>query len=47
MIEALGRDKKRTAEGVPFVLLAEPGEPRTGRFVDADRVEQAVTELYG
>ncbi len=47
VIEALGRDKKRTAEGVPFVLLAEPGEPRTGRFVDADRVEQAVTELYG
>jgi shikimate kinase/3-dehydroquinate synthase len=47
VIAALERDKKRTSEGVPFVLLSEPGAPRTGQAVDADRVEQAVTELYG
>ncbi len=29
-LAALQRDKKRTAAGVGFVLLAEPGEPRTG-----------------
>ena len=44
---ALARDKKRTAEDVPFVLLSTPGEPRIGQVVDPDRVEQAVTELYG
>ena len=27
ILAALERDKKRTAEGVGFVLLAEPGEP--------------------
>jgi shikimate kinase/3-dehydroquinate synthase len=46
VLEALRRDKKRTAEEVPFVLLSEPGRPRTGQIVDADRVEQAVKELY-
>ena len=30
ILDALQRDKKRTAEGVGFVLLAEPGEPRDG-----------------
>ena len=30
VLEALQRDKKRTAEGVGFVLLSEPGEPRVG-----------------
>ena len=30
VLEALERDKKRTAEGVAFVLLSEPGEPRVG-----------------
>jgi shikimate kinase/3-dehydroquinate synthase len=47
VMAALARDKKRTAEGVPFVLLPTPGEPRIGQVIDADRVEQAVTELYG
>jgi shikimate kinase/3-dehydroquinate synthase len=47
VMAALARDKKRTAEGVPFVLLSTPGEPRIGQVIDADRVEQAVTELYG
>jgi 3-dehydroquinate synthetase len=47
VMAALARDKKRTAEGVPFVLLSTRGEPRIGQVIDADRVEQAVTELYG
>ncbi len=45
VLEALQRDKKRTAEGVGFVLLSEPGEPRTGQLVDPDRVRAAVEEL--
>ncbi len=44
-LEALQRDKKRTAEGVGFVLLAAPGEPREGQLVDPDRVRAAVEEL--
>ena len=28
ILAALGRDKKRTAAGVGFVLLSEPGAPR-------------------
>jgi shikimate kinase/3-dehydroquinate synthase len=44
-LEALQRDKKRTAEGVGFVLLAEPGAPRTGQRVEPDRVRAAVEEL--
>ena len=46
ILEALGRDKKRTAAGVGFVLLAEPGRPRTGQIVDPAKVEAAVKELY-
>ncbi len=46
VLEAVQRDKKRTAEGVGFVLLAEPGEPRTGQLVDAAKVREAVEELY-
>ncbi|MGB7685844.1 MAG: bifunctional shikimate kinase/3-dehydroquinate synthase [Solirubrobacterales bacterium] len=42
---ALQRDKKRTAAGVGFVLLSEPGEPRTGELVDPARVRAAVEEL--
>jgi shikimate kinase / 3-dehydroquinate synthase len=45
IIEALGRDKKRTAAGVGFVLLSEPGEPRIGQLVDPAKVESAVQEL--
>ena len=47
VMEALGRDKKRTAEGVGFVLLSEPGHPRHGELVDPANVEAAVRELYG
>jgi shikimate kinase/3-dehydroquinate synthase len=45
VLEALQRDKKRTAEGVGFVLLSEPGAPRTGQLIDGDRVREAVEEL--
>jgi shikimate kinase/3-dehydroquinate synthase len=46
VLEAVGRDKKRTAAGVGFVLLSEPGEPRTGQVEDAARVLEAVEELH-
>jgi len=46
IIDALGRDKKRTAAGVGFVLLSEPGAPRTGQLVDPARVREAVEELF-
>ena len=45
VMEAIGRDKKATAEGVGFVLLSEPGRPRWGERVDADRVRACVEEL--
>jgi shikimate kinase / 3-dehydroquinate synthase len=47
VIEAIGRDKKATEEGVGFVLLAEPGKPRWGERVEPDRVRAAVDELRG
>jgi 3-dehydroquinate synthetase len=46
VLDALQRDKKRTAAGVGFVLLSEPGEPRTGQIVAPDKVRAAVEELY-
>jgi shikimate kinase/3-dehydroquinate synthase len=46
VLEALQRDKKRTAEGVGFVLLDVPGEPRVGQLIDPARVRAAVEELY-
>ena len=45
LLDALQRDKKRTAAGVGFVLLSEPGEPRPGQLVDPARVRAAVEEL--
>jgi shikimate kinase/3-dehydroquinate synthase len=45
-LDALQRDKKRTAQGVGFVLLAEPGAPRIGELVDPAKVRAAVEELY-
>lgn len=44
--ELVQSDKKRTAQGVPFVLLSEPGSPRTGQYVDEAQVRAAVEELY-
>jgi 3-dehydroquinate synthetase/shikimate kinase len=46
ILAALQRDKKRTAAGVGFVLLSEPGKPRTGQLVDPAKVRAAVEELY-
>ncbi len=46
VLAALQRDKKRTAAGVGFVLLSEPGQPRTGQIVDEAKVRAAVEELY-
>jgi shikimate kinase/3-dehydroquinate synthase len=45
VMEAIGRDKKATGDGVGFVLLGDPGEPRWGERIDPDRVRAAVTEL--
>lgn len=46
VLAVLERDKKRTAAGVGFVLLSEPGKPRTGEIVDPAKVRAAVEELY-
>jgi shikimate kinase/3-dehydroquinate synthase len=46
VLEALQRDKKKTAAGVGFVLLAEPGAPQIGQLVDPAKVRAAVEELY-
>jgi shikimate kinase/3-dehydroquinate synthase len=45
ILAALQRDKKRTAAGVGFVLLSEPGKPQVGQLVDPARVRGAVEEL--
>jgi shikimate kinase/3-dehydroquinate synthase len=45
VLDAVGRDKERTAEGVGFVLLSSPGEPVVGQLVDPARVREAVDEL--
>jgi shikimate kinase/3-dehydroquinate synthase len=45
LLVAIDRDKKRTAEGLGFVLCKRPGEVVTGQRVDADRVRAAVERL--
>jgi shikimate kinase/3-dehydroquinate synthase len=45
VVEATARDKKRVGEKLPFVLLDEPGDPRTGCEVDAAELRSAVAEL--
>jgi shikimate kinase/3-dehydroquinate synthase len=45
VMEALGRDKKRDREGLGFVLLEEPGNPRWGQQIEPDRVRAVVEEL--
>ena len=45
VIDAVERDKKRTADGVGFVLLARPGDPRPGQRVDPATLRAAVEEL--
>jgi shikimate kinase / 3-dehydroquinate synthase len=46
VLDALQRDKKKTAAGVGFVLLSEPGAPEIGQLVDPAKVRAAVEELY-
>jgi 3-dehydroquinate synthetase/shikimate kinase len=46
VIEATAHDKKATREGIGFVLLAEPGEPRWGQQVDPASLRSAVSELH-
>jgi shikimate kinase/3-dehydroquinate synthase len=46
VVRLLQHDKKRTSAGVGFVLLSEPGKPRTGQLVDEAKVRDAVEELY-
>jgi shikimate kinase/3-dehydroquinate synthase len=45
VLQAMERDKKATGEGIRFVLLQQPGEPRWGELVEPDRVRAAVEEL--
>jgi shikimate kinase/3-dehydroquinate synthase len=45
VLEAIARDKKRIAAGVPFVLLGAPGEVRIGCEVGAEDLRAAVAEL--
>jgi shikimate kinase/3-dehydroquinate synthase len=45
ILDTLQYDKKRTAVGIGFVLLSEPGKPRTGQLVDPAKVRAALEEL--
>jgi shikimate kinase/3-dehydroquinate synthase len=45
VLDAVGLDKKRTAAGVPFVLVREPGEVALDGSVAPDDVRAAVQEL--
>jgi shikimate kinase / 3-dehydroquinate synthase len=46
VVEAIGRDKKRTGEGrVPFVVVHAPGDVRPGAILPPGEVRSAVAEL--
>ena len=45
VLAAVELDKKRTADGVGFVLVERPGEVQVGARVDPDAVRAAVDEL--
>ena len=45
VLEAVGRDKKRDAGGIGFVLVREPGSVEHGQRVGADTLRAAVEEL--
>ncbi len=47
VLAAAGRDKKRTAAGIGFVLVEEPGKVVHGQSVDADSLRATVEELQG
>jgi hypothetical protein len=43
--EATARDKKRTGEAVPYVLVDGPGRVTTGNAIGAPELLAAVREL--
>ena len=45
ILAATGRDKKRNADGLGFVLIEKPGAVEHGRRIDADSLRSAVVEL--
>ncbi|MFM9054169.1 MAG: 3-dehydroquinate synthase family protein, partial [Solirubrobacterales bacterium] len=45
VLTAVGFDKKRTDEGVAFILLEEPGSPQTGAVLPDDQVRAAIEAL--
>lgn len=45
VIDAIGFDKKKTEAGVGFVIIEEPGSPRTGVIIPDDKVRTAIEEL--
>jgi len=45
VLAAAARDKKATADGVGFVLLDRPGEPRESERVDPETLRAAIEEL--
>ena len=45
VLAAIDRDKKRTPQGLGFVLCRGPGAVTTGERVDPDRVRAAVERL--
>jgi shikimate kinase/3-dehydroquinate synthase len=45
IVAAVDRDKKRVGDEVPFVLVAAPGDVRTGRRVGRGELLAAVREL--
>ena len=45
VLDAVGRDKKRSADGIGFVLVREPGRVEHGQRVGADTLRAAVEEL--
>jgi 3-dehydroquinate synthetase len=46
ILDVLQFDKKRTAAGVGFVLLREPGNPEIGQIIEEAKVRAAVKELF-
>jgi shikimate kinase/3-dehydroquinate synthase len=47
VLEHVARDKKRTGEQVPLVLVAAPGEVTPGHDVGADELRAAIEEVAG
>ena len=45
VVAAIARDKKRTGDDVPYVLVAAPGDVRTGQRAEPGEVAAAVREL--